>query len=179
MKILITRHGQTDWNLQKKVQGQVDIPLNDEGRNEAREIHEKLKSEKIDLIISSPLGRAKETAEIIRGDRDIKITLDERIIERAYGINEGKMRVEFDFAGFWDWDANKNIEEVEKIQDFYSRVYGFLDEIIKEYKDKTILLVSHAGTSIPLRAYLNNVEPKDAAKEVRRLDNCEVDSYDL
>lgn len=179
MRILVTRHGKTDWNLQKKVQGQVNIDLNEEGRNEAREIHEKLKSEEIDLIISSPLGRAIETAEIIKGDRNIKLVLDERIIERAYGINEGKMRSEFNFDELWDFDKNVKVTDAEKIQDFYSRVYDFLDDIIEKYNNKTVLLVSHAGTSIPLRAYLNNVPQKDAAKVVKRLDNCEVDIYDL
>ena len=83
MRILITRHGQTDWNLQKKVQGRADISLNENGKNEAKEIHNKLKDEKIDLIISSPLDRTRETSELIRGDRDIPIILDERIIERS------------------------------------------------------------------------------------------------
>ena len=106
MKILITRHGQTDWNLQKKVQGRADIPLNENGKNEAKEIHEKLKDEKIDLIISSPLNRARETSELIRGNREIPIILDERIIERSFGINEGKNKKDFEFYDFWDYEKN-------------------------------------------------------------------------
>ncbi len=179
MRILITRHGQTDWNLQKKVQGRADISLNENGKNEAKEIHNKLKDENIDLIISSPLDRAKETSELIRGDRDIPIILDERIIERSFGINEGKNKKDFEFYDFWDYEKNIEIEGAEKIQDFFDRIYKFLDEIKEKYKDKNILLVSHAGVSIVLRCYLNGIERKDARDKVERLKNCEVDIYDI
>ena len=63
MRILITRHGQTDWNLEHKVQGKADIDLNETGKKQAEETREKLWNEKIDLIICSPLKRAKQTAD--------------------------------------------------------------------------------------------------------------------
>ena len=66
MKIFLTRHGQTDWNVIERLQGQTDIELNDEGRQQAEETGELIKDENIDLIITSPLKRAKETAEIIK-----------------------------------------------------------------------------------------------------------------
>ena len=65
MKILVTRHGQTDWNLDKKVQGKADIELNEKGRQQAEETKKLLDYKDIDLIICSPLIRARQTAEII------------------------------------------------------------------------------------------------------------------
>ena len=63
--IYLVRHGQTDWNLENRIQGHLDMPLNDTGRNEARQCRKKLASVKMDKIIASDLLRAKETAAII------------------------------------------------------------------------------------------------------------------
>ena len=91
MKLLLTRHGQTDWNVMGKVQGITDIELNETGIKQAEETREKLLNENIDEIISSPLKRAKKTAEIIGSERNIPIIIDEAIIERRYGKFEGKI----------------------------------------------------------------------------------------
>lgn len=72
MEILLTRHGQTEWNLLKKVQGKADIELNEKGIKQAEETRDSLKNEKIDLILCSPLKRAIQTAEIINQGRDRK-----------------------------------------------------------------------------------------------------------
>lgn len=73
MSIFIVRHGQTDLNLKKKIQGRVDSPLNESGKKQASETREKLLNVNIDLIICSPLLRTKETANIINKDRNIPI----------------------------------------------------------------------------------------------------------
>ena len=77
--IYLVRHGQTDWNLEGRYQGRIDIKLNSKGIEQAKEIKEKLKEIKFDKVFSSPLKRALETAQIIT-DNDIEI--DERLIER-------------------------------------------------------------------------------------------------
>ena len=87
--IYLTRHGQTDWNVQKKVMGRCDEPLNEKGREQARQTKELLSNINFDLIICSPLLRAKEIAQIINQDRNIKIEYDDRIIERDFGELEG------------------------------------------------------------------------------------------
>ena len=81
MEILLTRHGQTEWNLLKKVQGKADIELNEKGIEQARKTRDYLKNEKIDLILCSPLKRAIQTAGIINQGRNIKTIIDERVIE--------------------------------------------------------------------------------------------------
>lgn len=89
MEILLTRHGQTEWNLLKKVQGKADIELNEKGIQQAEETRDFLKNEKIDLILCSPLKRALQTAEIINQGRNIRMIIDERVSERDFGEFEG------------------------------------------------------------------------------------------
>ena len=100
MAVLMTRHGQTDWNVEKRVQGKADIELNATGIEQAKITSEKLKDEKIDIIISSPLKRAKQTAEIINQTLNCPIIYEDGISERDFGEFEGKQRTDFDFEGF-------------------------------------------------------------------------------
>ena len=83
MIIYIIRHGETDWNVLRKFQGRTDIPLNENGRQVAEWTREGLKEIDFDIVYTSPLRRAKETAQIIVGDRQIPIIEEERIIEMA------------------------------------------------------------------------------------------------
>ena len=89
MKLYLVRHGETDWNKVKKIQGQVDIPLNQFGKRLAEETAEGLRDIPFDLCISSPLSRAHETARIILYGKDIPIIKDARIEEMAFGEYEG------------------------------------------------------------------------------------------
>lgn len=159
MEILVTRHGQTDWNVQGKIQGIVDTELNDTGRAQAKEVHEMLKNEPLDLIISSPLKRAYETASIIKGNRDIELITDDAIKERSFGEYEGLIPEQEGFKGtnFWNYKANEQYERAENIRDCFNRVYKFLDELPKKYPNKKILLVSHGGISIPIRCYFEGI----------------------
>ena len=89
MKVYLIRHGETDWNSVRKLQGQTDIRLNDYGIELAKLTAEGLKDVDFDLIYSSPLIRAVETAEIIKGDRELEIHTDDRIKEINFGECEG------------------------------------------------------------------------------------------
>ena len=84
MEILLTSHGQTQWNLLKKVQEKADIELNEKGIQQVEETRDSLKNEKIDLILCSPLKRAIQTAEIINQERNYKMIIDERVSERDF-----------------------------------------------------------------------------------------------
>ena len=99
MKIYVTRHGQTDWNVQGKTQGRADIELNEVGIKQAKQTKEELKNIDIDLIICSPLKRAKKTAEIINEGRNIPIIFDDQIIERNFGEFEGE-KIKFSVKGY-------------------------------------------------------------------------------
>lgn len=176
MEILLTRHGQTEWNVLGKVQGRADIKLNEKGIQQAKETGKALNEEKIDLIICSPLKRAKQTAEIINKDRNIPIIYDEDVIERDFGEFEGINKKEFDFEGYWSYKQNIKYEKAENIKDFFERVYSFLDKIKEEYKDKRVLIVAHGGISIPVNCYFNGI-PEDDNLLKLVLGNCEVAKY--
>ena len=178
--IYITRHGQTDWNVQKKVMGRFDEPLNQNGLKQAEETRKKLIDIDIDLIICSPLMRAKQTAEVINTNRNIPIIYDDRIIERDFGEFEGMETKDFDFQGYWNYYENMQFQSAENIQVFFQRVYNFLNDIIKKYHGKNILLVAHGGVSIPVACYFNDNIPKGSLVDAGLvLGNCQVASYSI
>ena len=178
MNMFITRHGKTDWNAQGKVQGHADIELNDEGIKQALITRELLKNETIDLILCSPLLRARQTAEIIKGDRDIKIINDKGLLERDFGEFEGLRKDEFDFEGFWNYKEPIKYEKAENINEFYQRVFNALRRIRKQYKKyENILLVTHGGVSIPVDCFFTGIIYKDNMLD-SALENCEVKKYE-
>ena len=175
MKIYVTRHGQTDWNVQGKTQGRADIELNEVGIKQAKQTKEELKNIDIDLIICSPLKRAKKTAEIINEGRNIQIIFDNQIIERNFGEFEGK-KIKFD--EFWDYNAHPRYQRAETIQEIISRISNFLDKIKEEYKDKNVLLVTHGGVSIAINCYFKGI-PEDGKIINYCLHNCEVQEFEI
>ena len=176
MEILLTRHGQTQWNVLGKVQGKADIELNENGILQAEETGEILKNENIELIICSPLKRAKQTAEIINKNRNVPIIYDEDIIERDFGEFEGVNKKDFDFEGYWSYKQNKQYQKAENIRVFFARVYKFLDKIKVEYNDKRILIVAHGGISIPVNCYFNGIPENDELLKLA-IGNCAIVKY--
>ena len=178
MEILITRHGQTEWNVIGKVQGKADIELNDTGIKQAEETAKILENEKIDLIICSPLKRAKQTADIINKNRNIPIIYDNEIAERDFGEFEGINKADFDYDGFWSYKKDLHFNSAENIKDFYNRVYKFLNKIKENYPNKRILIVAHGGISIPVNCYFYGI-PEDDDLLKLCLKNCEVAKYEF
>ena len=176
MDILLTRHGQTEWNVLKKVQGKANIELNETGQNQALITAQNLLDKEIDLIISSPLKRALQTAEIINKNKNIPLIIDERISERDFGEFEGKSTTDFDFNGFWSYKQNQEYETAENIKAFFDRVYSFLDDIKTKYNGKRILIVSHGGISIPVKCYFNGIPDIDTLLPLC-IDNCEIAKF--
>ena len=167
--LYITRHGQTDWNVLMKVMGRCDEPLNEKGLLQASETRDNLLNTDIDLIICSPLQRARQTAETINKDRNIPIIYDERIIERDFGEFEGKQTKDFDFNGYWDYYKNEQYQSAENIQVFFKRIYDFLEDIMKKYKD-----------NIPVECFFRKRIPIGSLVEAGLvLGNCQVRSYSI
>lgn len=189
MEILVTRHGQTDWNFLEKLQGHTDIELNNTGRNQAIETGNKIQNEKIDLIITSPLKRARETAEIINRNFNVPIIEDSRIIERKYGKNEGLTKETIrqmgkdnpDIHEIWNYNKNVNVNEVETIKCFCDRIYNFLNEITEKYTDKNILLVTHGGVTLIIKYYFMKLplEKLVDKKKINGLKNCEIIKFSI
>ena len=187
MKILVTRHGQTDWNVLGKLQGQTDTELNDVGREQAREARNLIKNEKIDLIITSPSKRAKETAQIINENFNVAIIEDSRLMERKFGVFEGTTKNERkllketnpEINYVWDYNKNISIKDMETMKDFCNRVYEFFDEIIKKYNDKNILIVTHGGVPVAVKCYFmrHHLEEFEDREKIKGLKNCEIAEF--
>ena len=174
--LYVTRHGQTDWNLYGKVQGKADIDLNSKGIEQAKETMEKLKEKPIDFIICSPLKRARQTAQIINTAKNIPIIFDERISERDFGEMEGMSKNDFDFQAFWNYEKNMTYQKAENIRVFFNRIFLFLEEIKKKYKNKNILLVTHGGVSIAINCYFHGI-PQNGECLQLSIKNCEVKKF--
>ena len=124
--IYLVRHGQTDWNLEKKTQGHTDISLNDNGREQALRVSDLLRNYKIDKIYSSDLLRASETAEIINKCLNLNIILDNRLREINYGDLEGIPRTTLS-QDVWAVFNNNPLElHAEPMLDVYTRIKNFL-----------------------------------------------------
>lgn len=150
--IYFVRHGQTDWNLEKKLQGRADISLNQNGIHQAYEAKEKLKNIRFDKVFCSPLKRAKETCQIIT---DHKIVFDDRLIERDFGEYEGVRKTDCDYEGFWNSTKNQKFLRAENVFDVEKRVYAFLDEITKQNPNENIMIVCHGGVGLIISSYFN------------------------
>lgn len=154
MKLYLVRHGITDWNSEKRIQGQVDIPLNETGRQLAKKTAEGLKDIPFDLCYSSPLIRARETAELIVGERKIQIIKEPRIIEMDFGKYEGKCcskegwELPEEFHNFFDHPEQYRAPEGgENFVDVKRRTGEFLADICSHSlpEDSHVLIVTHGA----------------------------------
>lgn len=146
MLIGLIRHGLTDWNVEGRIQGQSDIPLNDEGRRQADMLGDRLLQEPYhwDYCITSSLSRAAETGRIIAGKLGIPLLEpDDRIRERAYGQVEGLTAAQREEK--WGKDWNQLSLGQEKDEQLQARALDFMEEIAARYPKKNILVISHGG----------------------------------
>lgn len=178
MNVYVIRHGQTEWNVLKKMQGSADIPLNEKGIEQAQQTKLNLENVTFDVILCSPLIRAKQTAEIINNERNLNIIFDNRLRERDYGEFEGTSKSSFNYNDFWAYNKNIKYAKAENVQEFFNRVYGFLDEIKNKYIDKNILIVCHAGVTKAIECYANGMM-KDEEIGPYLPDNASIQEYQL
>lgn len=183
MKIYITRHGETEWNKKRIIQGSMDSPLTEEGVRGAERLSVRLRETQFDFVITSPLYRAYRTAMIILKDRKIPIIKDDSLKEINCGIFEG-----FTFQEIWEKHPdlkstlhsdplNFRYPGGESLNEFYDRVKNGFEEIIENYKDKTILIVAHGGTIKGLTSYM--IEKADSSSWFRNVvDNCSLTEID-
>lgn len=152
-ELYLVRHGETDWNRQRRIQGLTDIPLNATGRQQARDAGMLLARRRWDAVYSSPLGRARETAEIIAAELGLGApTLLDRLVERNYGAAEGLdwTQVEREFPRGAPVPGRESREQVG------ARVVPALVELAESRPGESLVIVSHGGA---IRAVLSAVEP--------------------
>lgn len=175
MKIYLVRHGEVKHNVLKQFNNE-DEDLNDTGVNQAEELKEKIKNIDYDLIISSPLLRAKHTANIINV-KNKNVVFDERLKERDPGSLSGQS---FDTANrdeYWNYYSTIQYGTAEKITDFFQKISDFLDEL-KTKKYESVLITAHSGVSKAFYAYFNGI-PEDGKFLHLGLKNCEVKEYEF
>jgi valyl-tRNA synthetase len=155
-KWFLVRHGLTDWNQEGRLQGRTDIPLNEIGKKQAQATAERLKNENIDIIVSSPLLRAKETAEIIAKATGASVIIDERLQERSFGVAEGMSIKERDekYGTSFHYDWNSTYPEGESYGEVEERAIKALTHHKKNNAGKNVVVVAHGAF---LRALMKNV----------------------
>lgn len=166
MRLLLTRHGQTDWNIAGRYQGQSDVPLNQTGQLQAGQIAQRLSRETIHAIYSSDLSRAADTAQkIINLQRQSPVLhMDSRWRELSFGDWEGLTYKEMSAHSpelFSNWMADpKNISTPngETLTQLAERVKSAFDEIKNNHKDQTVLVVAHSGSLQTLLAVTLGVD---------------------
>lgn len=156
VRLFVARHGQTRWNLENKVCGRTDQPLTEVGLEQAQLLAERTKGLAIDVIISSPMLRARQTAAPTAALHGLEVLVDNRLIEQDYGIYEGVSRSHEGFL------ANKRhfayrYPGGESMMDVAHRVYGLLEEIKERYAGKNVLLVCHGGVCRVIRTYFEDM----------------------
>jgi broad specificity phosphatase PhoE len=162
--ILLARHGETDWNVQRRWQGHTDTPLNDTGRAQARALAGELAGEGIDAVYSSDLMRAHETARLVAEPRGLSVTAIRDLRERSFGSIEGLTTDEIQerHPGMeLPWGDGETREEMAE------RVLAAIRRIAEAHPESRVLIVSHGG---PLRAVLVHC----GVDGVDRIENCHV-----
>ena len=153
--IILIRHGETAWNAERRLQGHLDIPLNPEGERQAALLGAALASEPIDLIVSSDLARARQTAQAVADARGMAVQTDPQLRERCYGGFEGLLYSEIEArfpAEFAAWQARDVDAELppgkhvgESFRTFFARATGAILAWGAANPGKTIALVAHGG----------------------------------
>ena len=179
-KIYITSHGESQWNVECKVQGVTDTPLTAKGIEQAHELAKKIKEIgiKIDEILHSPLSRAADTAKIVAEENGLPLTLEPRLIEQNFGEFEGH-----------EWAKHRGVFHEAKKQfacDYNGgesmlrlgqRIYNLLDELKarSEKENKTFLLVTHGGIARMIHSYFNSETNEEFSST--NIANCQVIEY--
>jgi broad specificity phosphatase PhoE len=173
-RLLLARHGETDWNREHRWQGHTDVPLNELGWEQARALAHELASESIAAIYSSDLRRALDTARIVADRKRVDVNVDEGLRELDFGAWEGLTSDEIEqrFPGDLAlWREQGQLPERrggETGDQLRKRVLAAAERIVQTHPAKQVLIVSHGG---PLRALAIHAQ---AIEVDRRLENCGV-----
>ena len=157
VQIYLFRHGETDWNRERRFQGHTDIPLNDLGREQARALLESMRELKLQVILTSDLLRAKETAQILNAELKLPLIISSELRECRIGDPEGKLResiiAEYGSLAWDRWlsvkaeDHEHGFPNGETKSDHLKRLIKFVEAYCKENpKHKRIAISTHGGS---------------------------------
>lgn len=141
--LLLVRHGETDWNAERRWQGHADVPLNERGREQARALAEEIASNgRVDAIYASDLSRARDTAEIVGGRIGVPVVVDRNLREIDVGSREG---LTGDLDGPWDGEPQEAHAE---------RILRAVRGIAARHPGERVLVVTHGGSLRRIREHL-------------------------
>lgn len=184
-RLCIVRHGETAWNAEHRVQGQLDVPLNALGLAQAQAAAKVLGAEKFDAIYSSDLSRAQQTAAPAASLLALPVQVDKDLRERHYGIFErltyAEVKEKFpeDYARFDARDPDYDFRSGESLKNFSTRSISVISRIAEQNKDRNVLVFTHGGvldklyrhiTGLPLSAGRNFRIPNAGLNRVERTD---------
>ena len=153
--IILIRHGETDWNRVRRLQGHWDIALNELGHRQASALARALSSEKPTAIYASDLQRARDTAQAVADRHQITVSIDARLRERCYGAFEGLLYDDIDGhfpQAFAQWQARElharfpaGERQAETLHEFSARAVAVVTELAQRHDNEKIIIVSHGG----------------------------------
>lgn len=160
--IYVARHGQTEYNVLGRIQGQIDTPLTDGGYKNAFLVADKLKGLKFDHIYSSDLGRAFITAHVIAEKLNLenRIVREKKLREQNFGEFTGKTCEELKNTKFFG-NPNHTPKDGENFEQMQKRIVKFILNLELLHKDKTALIVSHGGCINALKGYFDNTSLRE------------------
>lgn len=156
MKLYIARHGETQWNVDDRISGRTDIPLTERGLEQAKALAEKAVGKGIEVIIASPLIRARQTAQAVSDVLGIPVAIDERLIELNFGIFEGLDRGHPDFQRYRG-QLPLRFPGGESAFDLAHRVKSCLEDVKRDHAGKTVLLVCHGGVCRMVKSFFEDM----------------------
>jgi probable phosphoglycerate mutase len=179
--ILLARHGETDWNRESRWQGHSDTSLNEHGKAQAQELADEL-TEEIDVVYSSDLARARETAEIVAGRLGLAIRIDPRLRERGFGSWEGLTRSEIeerdgDALERWRAGEGPGALDAEPYDAFAERMRGFLDDLLARHPGERVLVIAHGGSIRVIHALATGLDYVRDRGLIPAVANCAVARY--
>jgi probable phosphoglycerate mutase len=154
-EIFLIRHGETDWNVEKRLQGHLDIALNAEGERQAAALGRALAEESVDAVYASDLQRAMQTALAIAAPRGMQVRVERELRERSYGAFEGLLHGDiharypeaYAMLRARDIDARypMGVQQAETLREFSQRAIGVITRLANAHRNKKIVIVSHGG----------------------------------
>jgi probable phosphoglycerate mutase len=150
-RFIVVRHGETQWNVEQRIQGNGDSPLTARGLAQAEAIAERLATEPFDALVASDLGRAMQTAERIARRTGHRVIRDPRLRERHFGEGEGLTYAEIDrlhpgaFSRTREMDPDYRVPGGETRREFHARILHAFESLADEHDGQRIAVVAHGG----------------------------------
>jgi probable phosphoglycerate mutase len=150
-RLCLVRHGETEWNAQGRVQGQLDIPLSDVGVAQARAVARVLAGESFSALYSSDLVRVRQTAQPSAEKLSLRIILEPALRERHYGVFQGltysdaKERIPEGYARFKAKDPHFAFESGESLSAFHERALACIGDLARRHQGESLLIFTHGG----------------------------------